>query len=465
MINGLEGIPGSGKSYEAVAFHVLPALKAGRKVITNLPLNLDALAAIDPSYRDLVEVRTRPTPQLGDWNAAHIAEQEAFQLWTDKEPIPQSENVFTFGTVWDYYSDWRGSKNQGPLYVIDECHVALPKLGTPEGVVQWFKLHRHYNADVLLMTQSFRDINQPIAQLIATLIKCRKADILGKKASYIRKVHAGYRGAVIQTDERKYESQYFGLYRSNTQSSGSAESGVTDVNPMIVKFNRFKWVFWAFALLFTVWAFWPDGERDVWGRKKAVPEPAKASGIPVVSGMPLSKAIAEGKVVPPKPVEAAVEKPAVQSGQAEDSPPVAKDPLFGKQLHVAGDLSKKGKSVMLFIVSDGSRRMFEVTSEDLQDAGYSVKRLATCMVTVKFEGVVRPVTCDAPYLNTGGQDRPLVIDAATGGRSDGRNTRYNNAPIPQEVAQARQEQQQQAGGYLEALARRNSQVRSVLMDN
>ena len=53
-----------------------------------LPLNIDALAAIDPSYRDLVEVRTRPTPQLGDWNAANIAEQETFQLWTDKEPIP-----------------------------------------------------------------------------------------------------------------------------------------------------------------------------------------------------------------------------------------------------------------------------------------------------------------------------------------------------------------------------------------
>ena len=31
-------------------------VQAGRKVITNLPLNIDALVAIDPSYRDLVEV-------------------------------------------------------------------------------------------------------------------------------------------------------------------------------------------------------------------------------------------------------------------------------------------------------------------------------------------------------------------------------------------------------------------------
>lgn len=313
--------------------------------------------------------------------------------------------------------------------------------------MQWFKLHRHYNADVLLMTQSFRDINQPIAQLIATLIKCRKADILGRKESYIRKVHAGYRGAVIQTDEREYKSQYFGLYRSNTQNSGSAESGVTDVNPMIVKFNRFKKFWLVLSVLLVIWAFWPDGEHDVWGRKIVPSPPVK----PRVLG-PAPGAAATPVVASPAPTPA-------------ESPPQMKEPLFGKQLHVAGHLSKKDKSITLFIVSDGTRRMFEVTSDDLEDAGYSVKRLANCMVTVKFEGVVRPVTCDAPYLNTGGQNRPLVVDAATGSRSDGRNTRYSNAPMPQEVALARQEQQQQAGGYLEALARRNSQVRSVLMDN
>ena len=461
MINGIEGIPGSGKSYEAVAHHVLPALQAGRKVITNLPLNIDAFAAIDPTYRLLIEVRTRPAPQLGDWNAANIAEQEAFNLWTDKEPVQQSDNVFTFGTVWDYHSDWRGPKGEGPLYVIDECHVALPKLGTPDAVVQWFKLHRHYNAEVLLMTQSFRDINQPIAQLIATLIKCRKADILGNKGSYIRKVHAGYRGAVIQTSEREYKSQYFGLYRSNTQSSSSAESGVTDVSPMIVKFNRFKKFWLVLSVLMVIWAFWPDGEHDVWGRKVVPSPPVKPRVLGPASGAAVTPVVASPTPTPaqPTPVE-----PQQAIAAPAEAPPQAKEPLYGKQLHVAGHLSKKGKSIMLFIVSDGTRRMFEVTSEDLEDAGYSVKRMANCMVTVKFEGVVRPVTCDAPYLNTGGQDRPLVVDAATGSRSDGRNTRYTNAPMPQEVAQVRQEQQQQSGGYLEALARRNSQVRSVLLD-
>ena len=72
MINGLEGIPGSGKSYEACVFQVLAALKEGRKVITNLPLVVDAYAAIDPSYRALIELRHGPAPVRGTWNAEAI---------------------------------------------------------------------------------------------------------------------------------------------------------------------------------------------------------------------------------------------------------------------------------------------------------------------------------------------------------------------------------------------------------
>lgn len=465
MINGLEGIPGSGKSYEGVAHHILPALKAGRKVITNLPLNIDAFAAIDPTYRLLIEIRTKPLPQIGDWNAANIAEVEAFRLWPqDREPVQASENVFTFGAIWDYYSTWRGSKNEGPLYVIDECHVALPKLGTPDSVVQWFKLHRHYNAEVLLMTQSFRDINQPIAQLIATLIKCRKADILGKKGSYIRKVHAGYRGAVIQTDEREYEKQYFGLYRSNTQSSSTAESGMTDVSPMIVKFNRFKWLWLAMSACLLVWAFWPSSDRDVWGRKVVVASPpVQPRVLGPAPGQAATVPVSPAAQVQPVPVAAA---PVSAPGQAASAAavPVVKDPLFGKQLHVSGDMSKQGKRVLTFVVSDGARRLFDITSDDLEDAGYQVKRLANCMATVSFESVVRPVTCDAPILNNGGQDRPIVVDAGSGARSDGRGYRPDRAPAVQEVAQVRHEQQQQANGYLEALAFRNSQVRSILTD-
>ena len=333
--------------------------------------------------------------------------------------------------------------------MIDECHVAFPKIGTPDSVVQWFKLHRHFNADVLLMTQSFRDINQPISQLIATLIKCRKADILGRKDSYIRKVHAGYRGAVIQTDERKYKPQYFGLYRSNTQSSGTAEGDVQDVSPMIVQFNRVKWAVLALGFGACIWAFWPKPDTNIWGARTA---PAKPVSMPQ---SPLAAAAA-ARTVQAQPQAQTVPESQVQA----PVPPPVQDPLFGKMLHMTGDISNARKAHMTFVVSDQGRRVFEITSDDLVDAGYSVKRLANCMVTVKFEGVVRPVTCDAPYMNQGSQDRPVVIDAGSGARSDDNQRRRATVDVPRE---AQIEQQAQANGYLDALARRNAQVRSSLI--
>lgn len=415
MINGIEGIPGSGKSYEAVAYHVLPALQAGRKVITNLPLNVDALAAIDPTYRLLIEIRTRPAPQIGDWNAANIAEHEAFRLWKDKEPVPQSENVFTFGTVWDYYSDWRGKNGEGPLYVIDECHVALPKLGTPDSVVQWFKLHRHYNAEVLLMTQSFRDINQPIAQLIATLIKCRKADILGNKGEYIRKVHAGYRGAQIQQNQRKYESQYFGLYRSNTQSGGTSESVMTDVSPMIVYFNRSKWAWLAVTICLVLWAFWPDPEVGFWGDRKTPPA-SKPKAAAVASSLNQSAQSAA-----PQTPSGASKKPEAAPATDEQAKTEAdsKEPLKGKNIHVTGEVFKQGKHWYTFVVSDGTRRLFDLNSDDMKAAGYQVAYKAHCIAHLSWEGGgSRMVTCDAPNAQAGTDNKPIVVDMGGGGRSD-----------------------------------------------
>ncbi len=312
--------------------------------------------------------------------------------------------------------------------------------------MQWFKLHRHYNAEVLLMTQSFRDINQPIAQLIATRIVCRKADILGNADEYIRRVHAGYRGAAIQTDRRKYESKYFGLYKSNTQSSGSAESKAQDLSPLNVKLRRFTWAFWAVAIVYMVYAFWPSDDTSVWGHKTAPAAKKSAAALPVrVQHAPAAQQAQQG------PAQASQQPAGASPAPAA---PEVKDPLFGKLLHMTGDLSKQGRDQITFVVSSEGRRVFDLTSDDLMQAGYKVQRLANCMATVTYQSVVRPVTCDAPYTASGRGDKPVVIDTATGARSD--------RPTPSLVAQQTAEQQPEHEGYSAGLARRNAQVRSTM---
>ncbi|MEC5213386.1 zona occludens toxin [Polaromonas sp. CG_9.5] len=427
MINGLEGIPGSGKSYEAVVFHVLEALKSGRKVITNLPLNIELFGGIDPAFPALIEVRSRPRKVLGTWDANRVDDKgqgNAFELFSlDHQPpaLPAVQvfaganqtafvrspprDLVTFGGVWDYYDTWRHSDGRGALFVVDECHVCLSVAGSGQStdpqVVEWFKLHRHFNVDVLLMTQNFRDVNQPIARLLAMLIKVRKADILGKKGSYIRKVHAGYRGAVISTDERKYQPQFFPLYKSHTQGNSVAESSATDVAPFIVKFNRFKWIWLAGTVIYGAYAFWPSS--------KVKPDPAYARAVNAVQSENRTTPLP----VPPgqTPVISTASKPSPAASAPAPAPPPELDPepLREKLVHIVGWAKFKGKMVYAFAVSAGGQRVFDLNQVDLLAAGYGWKPLSECMGYLTYKTTVRTVTCDPPAIGSGSNAAPVVI--------------------------------------------------------
>lgn len=437
MICGLEGIPGSGKSYEATVHHILAALKKGRKVITNVPLNLEAFAAIDPGYVDLLEVRKQPLPVLGSWDANAAGRGEsAFVLGEFKpgaEPVQEggrmvvkpADSVQIFGHVWDFYDTWRGEGGLGPLYVIDECHVSFPKrsIETPGStaaeVIQWFKLSRHFGADVLLMTQSFRDVHPSITALIATLIKVRKADVLGRKGEYIRKVHAGYRGGLVAENIRKYEKQYFGLYQSHTQGSTVAEADAQDVSPFIKKWKLWTRVVMCIGIAGCVWAFWPEGKKSSPQADRFLQDIAKTpaghtlkyqNGVPVhVSPMkPEMSASSQEKSEPLKALSEGAASKTVASSQ-ENAEPVPVEPLEGKLLHLTGSMLFKGKLLYTFELSDKGQRILSMDSSQLQEAGYRYRHLAHCMGIISWQGVEKAVTCDAPRVTAGVESKPVVI--------------------------------------------------------
>ncbi|CAM3932144.1 zonular occludens toxin domain-containing protein [Paracidovorax anthurii] len=404
MINGLEGIPGSGKSYEAVAYHVLPALQIGRKVITNLPLVVDMFAAIDPDYRKLIEIRTTSSKIKGEWDATAIDENgngQAFRLFpSESDYLDPPHDATLFGGVWDYHSEWKHPKTgQGPLFVIDESHVPLPSTGTSKEVVQWFKLHRHFNADVLLMTQSFRDMNQPIARLMAMVIVCRKADILGKKDCYIRKVKGGYRGAVISTEQRPYKPQFFGLYKSHTQGNSVAEAAASDVSSFVGKFRRFTIGFWVFAVVVVIWAFWPAEKKQP--KSKAATQAQSVSAHSVPGALPALLPVSAPAL------------PASDSGVAS-ALPGNPEPYASKGLHLTGRIAMGSMVVYTFSVSMAGRRIATLDSRDLIAVGYTWQPLTDCAGILRWGSDAKAVTCDAPDLGQGTVDRPVVLAVPEG---------------------------------------------------
>ena len=408
MINGLEGIPGSGKSYEAVTFHVLHALKVGRKVITNLPLQKLKFAALDDSYYELIELRHKPCPILGTWDVDRVDEKGnglAFKLHepgsaeaTDAKPL---EDNGVFGSVWDFYSDWKHpTTGQGPLYVVDECHVCFPKIGINPEVVEWFKLHRHYNCDVLLATQNFRDVNQPIANLLAMMVKVRNADVLtGKRDSYIRKVHAGYRGAMISTEIRKYDPAFFGLYKSHSQGNSVAESSASDVSPFLVKFQKFTRYFLILTFAFTGYAIYR------WMNPPLVVQPNRPG---TASVTPTPGQLATNVVTPGQLQVSDTQKMTVM---AKTEIP---EPYASKGLHVTGRMELAKRVLYTFAVSAGTVRLGQVTSDDLKRIGYTWEPLTDCAGTLRWKDQAKTVTCDAPAMPEGSNNAPVVITVPAG---------------------------------------------------
>ena len=142
MINVITGRPGGGKSYEAVAFHILPALERGRKVITNLPLQLDMFVNIFGA--EVLELIKVVDGQLNDFGSMD-------------RPFSKYE---------DYLDDWKNEQGQAPLYVVDECHMVLPNKKLDSKILEFYSLHRHYGIDITLITQNVRKMHKDIRDMI-----------------------------------------------------------------------------------------------------------------------------------------------------------------------------------------------------------------------------------------------------------------------------------------------------------
>ena len=187
-----EGMPGSGKSYEAVVFVVIPALKAGRRVIARINgLNHAQIAAL-----------------------AEITEEECRRLLielTDEEVM----------RIYEVAQD-------KDLIVVDEIHkywrAAQRKLG--DEITDFVSEHRHRGIDIIGMGQNLNDLHSIWRYRCNRKLVFKKLDAVGQENRYTwtsysgELIAAGRRTQVeftkVQSGIRSYETKYFGSYASTT---------------------------------------------------------------------------------------------------------------------------------------------------------------------------------------------------------------------------------------------------------
>lgn len=146
-----EGVPRSGKSYDAVRTHILPALRKGRRV----------LARLNGLKHDLIAEHLQ----------MRLEDVQALLIHVPAEDVPRLHEMV----------------EPGCLVIIDECHdfyVASVK-ALPTHVEKFFAEHGHYGMDIVLMSQFWKRLHVAVRARVERKTIFQKLTAVGMKGKYL----------------------------------------------------------------------------------------------------------------------------------------------------------------------------------------------------------------------------------------------------------------------------------------
>lgn len=145
-----EGLPGSGKSYEAMVRHVVPAVQKGRQVIAHVN-------GID--HDRIAEVAAVPVDQVRDL-VKEISADQVLEIW---KHVPDNA-----------------------LVLIDELQNYYPTTRTKPGpeITKFVAENRHHGLDIIYMGQSIKDCHALWRRRTDRKIQFETRDVVGKPQDY-----------------------------------------------------------------------------------------------------------------------------------------------------------------------------------------------------------------------------------------------------------------------------------------
>ncbi|VVE28800.1 Zonular occludens toxin [Pandoraea horticolens] len=209
-INAYTGLMGSGKSYEVVSNVIVPAVLAGRRVVTNID-------GINPEeiYAYCKDVGKGHAKGLGDVIPVKNADIRKDGFFPDETRLEVESFV-----------------KAGDLVAIDEAWEfwSAEKKITPEHM-RFFRMHRHYvhaetgvSCDVALMIQSITDLHRQLRSVIEITFVTKKLKVLGQNRRYRIEMYSGAKltkAAQISIDITTYKPAIFPLYQSYAGGKGN----------------------------------------------------------------------------------------------------------------------------------------------------------------------------------------------------------------------------------------------------
>jgi zona occludens toxin (predicted ATPase) len=209
------GLPGSGKSYSVVELQILPAMRAGRTVVTNIPLEMDA------------------------WDVLGLPGRVEYFETALIQAEPHKIQEFC---------------RAGVIFILDECWRLWPQGMKADEIPEVYKAalaeHRHqvdsagHATQIVLVTQDLRQIAAFARALVEETFVTTKLSAVGFSRGYRVDIYHGGRTGHNVTKNRlrfitgTYRKEIYKLYRSHTKSEAGALGG--DETKMDTRANIFK---------------------------------------------------------------------------------------------------------------------------------------------------------------------------------------------------------------------------------
>lgn len=206
------GLQGHGKTYEVVSTIIVPALRSGRRVVTNISgLKVDLIREFVgrvERFGELVQVPNAAINAPKFWDA-HQAEE--FEL--NEDNVVRAGDLVVLDEAWRFFGNDEKARMQHKVFVREHRHYADPSTGQ--------------TCDLVTITQDVSHLHREFRTLIETTFRMTKLVKLGIDKGYTVEVFEGWKlrdAYTVQT--RRYDPRIFALYASYAHSQQGVEKRI-----------------------------------------------------------------------------------------------------------------------------------------------------------------------------------------------------------------------------------------------
>lgn len=373
------GPNGSYKTSGAIQDDAIPALKAGRVVVTNIRgFTLERAYQEFPNLPDTTEIINLSLESLED--------MERMRNWFTW--VPRGAFVIFDETQIVFPKAWRDADLK--KFDFPGGPEAAAAADRPMGWLDAWTRHRHFNWDVVLTTPNIAYIRDDIRMTCEMAYRHSNLAVIGIPGRYKEAQHDAQvnkppmEGTVIEY--KKIRQQTFRLY----QSTATGAHHDTKAGKSLLRSPKllFLLAFIAACLLFVL-SMGPlsfFGGRDI---PKPVPAAASTPGAAPAApsaGVPVADQPSSG----PNSLVSALH---VGDG-SDDAPVVLEHPFGDRRISILAHAYMPSKGdLYMFALEDGDGRHLELSSWQLLGSGYHVTPRGECVADIEYKDWKGTVTC------------------------------------------------------------------------